>query len=227
MSHGVNLIPLHRRRAKARRARTRAWFAIGGTYAVVLTIAAVALTFASSSTCVPAKDLRKAESEIERSNQQLTAVRTVLAEAQQTLASARAVSDQPDWSMLLVLLAKSTGDDVVLNRCEITPVKDDAAPTIPGAPPPAPPVAPPVQTVGLTPKAAVSRSAGRADLRLAGIGRSQAAVAQFVLQLESTDLFEHVSLLQTTRQEYLGGEAVAFELDCPLRGRTTSGGGLP
>ena len=28
-------------------------------------------------------------------------------------------------------------------------------------------------------------------------------------------------------QEYLGGEAVAFELDCPLRGRTTSGGGVP
>jgi hypothetical protein len=93
----------------------------------------------------------------------------------------------------------------------------------PGAPPAAP-----VQTIGLAAKpAAASRSAGRAGLRLSGLGRSQAAVAQFVLQLETTDLFEHVSLLQTTRQQYLGGEAVAFELDCPLRGRTSSGGGMP
>ena len=45
-------------------------------------------------------------------------------------------------------------------------------------------------------------------------------MAQFVLELEATELFERVNLLQTTRQEFLGGEAVAFELDCPLRGRT-------
>jgi Tfp pilus assembly protein PilN len=222
MTPGVNLIPLHRRRAKARRARSRAWFAIGGAYAVVLFIAGAALMLTSAD--VPMKDLRKAASDIERSNQQLTAIRTVLAEAQQTLASARAVSDQPDWSILLVLLAKSQGDDGVLNRCELSPARDDAAmPQGPGAPPAAP-----VQTIGLAAKpAAASRSAGRAGLRLSGLGRSQAAVAQFVLQLETTDLFEHVSLLQTTRQQYLGGEAVAFELDCPLRGRTSSGGGMP
>jgi Tfp pilus assembly protein PilN len=218
MTPGVNLIPLHRRRTKARRARARLWFVIAGTYAVALLIGGAALMLTSAAE--PTKDLRKASSEIERSNQQLTAIRVVLAEAQQTLASARAVSDQPDWSILLAVLAKSQGDDVVLNRCDLAPVKDDALP-------PAPPVAPPVQTVGLAAKPPVPRSAGRADLRLSGLGRSQAAVAQFVLQLESTDLFEHVSLLQTTRQDYLGDEAFAFELDCPLRGRTSSGGGTP
>jgi len=219
MTPAVNLIPLQRRRAKARRARARAWFVIGGGYAAVLIIAGAAMLLLMS----PAEstgDLRKASTEIERSNQQVTAIRLVLAEAQQTLASARAVSDQPDWSILLAVIADSRGDELVLNRIDVAPAKDEAPPVGPVAPPSS------VQTVGLAPKP-VSRAAAKADVRLAGIGRSQAAVAQFVLQLESTDLFEHVWLLQTTRQDYLGDEAFAFELDCPLRGRTTSGGGTP
>jgi hypothetical protein len=220
MAHTVNLIPLHRRRAKARRARTRAWFGIAGGYAVLLIVAGVALMLTAGTARSSMKDLAKAASEIDRSTQKLNAVRAVLAEAQQTLASARAVSDQPDWSILLALMVQSQGEDIVLNRCELTPARDELPPPGPAQQPPPMPGA--VQTISLSSK---PRSSNRVIMHVGGLGRSQAAVAQFVLQLEATDLFEHVNLLQTSRQEFLGSEVVAFDLDCPLKGQT--GGGTP
>jgi Tfp pilus assembly protein PilN len=231
MTHPVNLIPLHRRRAKARASRKRAWFAIGGSYTALLLVAGVALVMTAGPTNAPLRELAKATSDMERSNRQLLGIQATLAEAQQTLTAAHAVSDQPDWSIMLALLSESQGDEVVLNRCELTPSKDE--PIVPpggtmppnaAAPlPPAPPSG--VQNVSLPAKPATpARPVGRVVLSVGGIGRNQAAVATFVLQLESTELFEHVNLLQTSRQEYLGTEAVAFSLDCPLRGQTGGGG---
>jgi Tfp pilus assembly protein PilN len=216
----VNLIPMSRRRAKARRVRLRAWIAIDGVIGVIVLVAAGFVLTASAVNRAPDSDLAKTADEIARTNKQLQSTRAALAECLQTLASASAASDQPDWSLLIAALAARQGDDIVLGRCEISPVKDEGPAT-------APPPPPPVQAVSMPAKPAaapaVPRSAGHVLLHLSGLGRSQAAVAQFVLQLEASDLFERVTLLQTTRQEFLGGEAMAFELDCPLRGRTGGG----
>jgi Tfp pilus assembly protein PilN len=217
----VNLIPMNRRRAKARRVRMRAWIAIDGVIGVIAVVAAGFVLAASAVNRAPTNDLAKISDEIARSNKQLQATRIALAEGLQTLASTSAASDQPDWSLLLAALAGRQGDDIVLSRCEISPVKDEGHAPLPASP------TPPVQAVSMPAKPAatpaLSHVAGHVLLHVSGLGRSQAAVAQFVLQLEASDLFERVTLLQTTRQEFLGGEAMAFELDCPLRGRTGGG----
>jgi hypothetical protein len=110
-------------------------------------------------------------------------------------------------------VAQSMGDGIVLNRCDVAPVKEEA------------PIVQPVSVVA-KPGAAPAAPAAprRALLHLAGLGRSQTDVAQFVLRLEGTDLFEHVNLLHTSRQVLMGNEAVGFELDCPLAGEI---GGTP
>ena len=214
----VNLIPLHRRQAKARRERLRAWTLFGGMYAVLLLAAGVAITLLCTTTQSSRDELGKLQEETKRSTRQLTALQLAAVEAQKTLMSAKAVADQPDWSTLLAALSKSIGDSVVLNRCELIPFKDE--PSLASTP---------VQPVKLAPGVAaptapIQRSPARILVHIAGLGRSQAAVAQFVLALEGTNLFERVTLLQTNRQMFLSADAVGFELDCPLRGRL---GGTP
>ncbi len=212
----VNLIPIHRRRAKARRARVRMWTAVTSAYAIALLIAGavVYLTLAPTMQRSP-KDMAAISGKLERSNQELAGVRTALAEAQQTMASAQAIFDQPDWSVLFAVVSEALGDSVVLNHCDLTAAKEEQA------------LPPSVQTISLPAKpvaAATARAATRVVLRVSGLGRSQAAVATFILQLENTDLFERVNLLQSSRQQLMSGEAIAFDLDCPLKGRI---GGAP
>jgi hypothetical protein len=43
-------------------------------------------------------------------------------------------------------------------------------------------------------------------------------VSQFVLRLEQTGLFESVELVKTNREPFLATDAVAFKLDCQLKG---------
>src|SRR5437867_9437028 len=106
---------------------------------LLLLLAGVAIGLMSMSASPPERDLAKATDEIQRSTRQLTIVRRATVEAQQTLMSAEAVSDQPDWSILLAIVAQSQGESIVLNRCELTPIKDGT--------PIAPPAATPVQAV--------------------------------------------------------------------------------
>jgi len=202
----LNLIPIHRRRAKARHGRLRIWIVANCAYLVLmLTFAGVGYLMLASSNS-PEAELLKVNAETEQSNKQVLAVRQQLAEAHQTLASLQAASEEPDWSVLVAVVAKSMGDGIVLNRCDVAAVKDET-----------------VQTVSLLAKpgaaAAASPSPKRVLLHLAGLGRSQTDVAQFVLRVEGTDLFEHVNLLHTSRQLLMGNDAVGFELDCPMAGR--------
>ncbi len=66
-------------------------------------------------------------------------------------------------------------------------------------------------------------------LSISGLGRSQPAVSQFVLRLEAMHLFARVTLLDTNRETFLGGEALGFRIDCslddPAAGAIASTGG--
>jgi hypothetical protein len=206
--NAVNLIPIHRRRARARRTRLRAWIILNSLVLIALLGGGAVTYMLLASDHSPTADLARVKQDIEQSNKQLLIVRQQFAEAQQTMTSVKAISDQPDWSVLMAVVAKSLGDEVVLNRCELAPVKEE------------------VQPINMVTKKDVSQTPAsrRVLLHLSGVGHSQGQVAQFVLRLEATDLFEHVNLLHTTRQVLMGGEAVGFELDCPLAGRI---GGTP
>ena len=113
------------------------------------------------------------------------------------------------------LLAAKSGADVVLKGCTVRP-RDPAPPPPPPKKPgakaaPAPPPAEPVMLVSVM-----------------GRGRSQQAVSQFVLRLESTGLFGRVTLVETNRDNSERVDAIGFRIDCsldePAGPRTERGG---
>ena len=143
--------------------------------------------------------LSELESRISQTGQQITATQAQLQTADLMLKVNQAVSNQPDWSVLLVLLASELDDDVVLRQCKLTPqVKNGSS-------------------AGSKDIDALS---GQKDqtylLTLVGYGRTQAAVSRFILDMEQTGLFEQVKLIQTNREHFLSDNAVAFNAQCLL-----------
>jgi hypothetical protein len=127
----VNLIPAPRRDAKRRRKVRNACAAACGGYAAALACAVgVAHLLWSGASAALDGQLASADAEIQRLERQGGDARAELATARATIEANRTVSEQPDWSVLLVLLAKETGEDVVLRSISIAP------PFVPSAPPP-------------------------------------------------------------------------------------------
>ena len=204
----VNLIPVQRRLAKQRRTYIRRCVAACAAWAFVAAGAGVAthLTWGRIDPTLEPR-LQRAAQSIETADRTLAAVQADLAAARSTLRATQAIADQPDWSILLALMGRSAGPEIVLRNCNveqtIAPVVAPVAqPTGRGAAkaPPAPP-APPVKVFSVGTQ---------------GMGRSQFAVAQFVLRLERSGLFARVSLVDTSRESFLGREAVSFRIECVL-----------
>jgi hypothetical protein len=196
----INLIPAARRDAKRRRKHRNACLAACCAYGVLL-LGALGVThviFAGGRGAPASVGLEKAEADIERFQRQSTAARSELAEAKATIEANRTVAEQPDWSILLALLAKTTGEDVVLRSVLVAPPANAAvsATPAPGGKPGLPPPAPEVV------------------LELTGVGQSQLAVSQHVLRLEQTGLFSKVTLLDTNREAYVNSAVIGFRLQC-------------
>lgn len=197
MKRQVNLIPQPRREAQQTRQRVRRWATICSAYAVLLVMlyGGLQMSWGHSSTAIE-NDMGAVSGEIESAQQEVATVKPKLAAAQLTLSASQAVGSQADFSILLALLAESLGDDVVLSSCKLEPTRTVAT-TGDGKPPATP--------QGFT-------------LHVTGMARSQEAVAQYVLRLEQSGLFQKVKNNGFTRTPFEGGEAVAFRLACTLGG---------
>ncbi|MHC4448085.1 MAG: PilN domain-containing protein [Planctomycetota bacterium] len=191
---GVNLIPIERREARRRRARTRLWVGVGTTYGSLWMGAAVAavVVFTTDNRSLRA-ELADVAREVDQSEVTTGGLRDDLVEAKAALEASRAVGTQPDWSVLLALLADSLGEDVVLRSCKLTPLgsRDGAGEVI--------------------------------KLEVGGLARSQQAVAQVILRLEETPLFRSVKLIDTRREPFRDAHAVAFRAECILDSEQEAG----
>jgi hypothetical protein len=191
--NGTNLVPLARQLRQARQTRTRAWaFAAGGILlACVATYAACAVGMADHG--APASsEFASAARELSQYNGQATHLRTQLSRVQREVYAARSLADQPDMSLLFAMVSRTAGEQIVLSHCEMTEstgkgAEEDAA------------------------------GVGGAVLRLDGFGKTQAAVAGFVLQLETAGLFNRVTLLQSHSQPLFGNDAAAFRIECLMQ----------
>ena len=194
-----NLIPTRRLEVKSRRARMRTWIIACTAYAVGI-VGAYALYQSTSEgpDVALADDITKAAAETEKWDRQVRMLRGKVGKARLTLEANRAVGEQPDWAVVLALLAKNLDDDLVLKRCKLEPeaVEKSKKPTK-GEPAPAP-----------KPK--------RYILDISGFGRSQKAISQFVLRLEGSTLFEKVTAVKTNREAFMAGKAMAFQIRCLL-----------
>ena len=145
-----------------------------------------------------ASEFERAAAKVAETDCEIALLQQELAHNEGLLVANRVLSDQPDWSLLLAGLSQTLADEVVLKSCQLNPVW-----VAPGSTGPMP-LAPGSQGNGFL-------------LALKGFGRSQAAVAQFVLRLEQTELFEQVKVIKISRESFMTVEAVSFQLDCLLR----------
>lgn len=210
--HGVNLIPMARLEQRRRRRRIRQWFAASAAYLVLLLLVYAALLMVwGRGNRTLADQLSDARAQVVQTQQAIDELVPALTAAQMNLEASRAVSVQPDWSLLLALLAQECGEDVVLNRVGLTKIPDDPS-TEPSAAAAVP--ANGVTTDAPAPGAAIKRP--RFKLEVHGFALNQQAVSAFVLALEQTQLFNWVKLDRTSRQAFGTGNAIAFRVECEM-----------
>jgi len=207
----ANLIPAWRLQKRSRLTRARTWAAVLGVYGVMLGGAYVAcLAFGADDGKTVLEQMRQSTERFRKAGKEIHALRASLGEASRQIAAARALAQNPDWSLLLAMVAKNLSDEVVLERCSLAPVESGA---------------------DEKPAAAAAAAAGagaagteevlyqRYLLDLSGFARTQTGVSQFVLRLEGSRLFESVRLIRTQTRSFMDGQAVSFRIECALSGK--------
>ena len=190
----VNLIPSPKRLAIQRRKRTRSWIAACAVYAIMLGAVYASCRFRWGGNDLQGGEMARISTDIGRYNSQRVAVKGAIAALRAKIDANNAVGQQPDWSILLALMARNLGSDVVLKHCELD----------------------------LDRKSRPGDGGDQDDrrrkfvLEVNGLGRTQTAVSAFVLRLEKAGLFDQVKLIRTSRQDFMSGKAVAFQLACTL-----------
>jgi Tfp pilus assembly protein PilN len=196
----LNLIPHAYLVRRSRRRRLRAWGAGLALYA----LAAVGGTFVG--TLVSAGPYAASAEMVAQADAQLSELKRSIARASREATewsrraeAERAIGEHPRWSVLLSLLAKSRGDDIVLTQVDLQgPVKG-----------------------------AVGERGRGYRLAMEGVGRSQPSVTRYVLDLERAGVFDRVSVAEIRATEYRGESAAAFRLECVLGLNAPVGGGKP
>ncbi|UCD48758.1 MAG: hypothetical protein JSW27_14635 [Phycisphaerales bacterium] len=200
----VNLIPGQRLARKHRQHRLRTWMGICGAYPLFLAGGLLLTHFLwHGEGSSVGRENRTVEQAIHQHNVRVEHLRAALAEVTRELEVSRAIGAQPDWSKLLVLLGHELGEEVVLSQCGLATTDAKAADI----------------TGNL--KAWLSSSpledllaTRRYRVKLAGFGRTQSSVSQFVLGLEQMGIFDSVRLITSYRQAFLDGQAIAFSIEC-------------
>ena len=192
----VNLIPGPRRDAKRRRRQRNTCAAVCGAYAALLAgaVGVAHLTLSGTGRALD-EQLADADADVRKLDASAGQARRELASARATVEANRTVAEQPDWSVLLALLAKTTSDDVILRGVTIGP-----------------PVMSASQAAATGP--ALKKGQPDAVLEVMGVGRTQLAVSRHVLRMEDTGLFSKVMLVDTGRESFMNETAIGFRLQC-------------
>jgi len=194
----VNLIPAARLASKHRQARQRMWVIICGAYLMSLMVASLSARALWGGDDAVARELTSTVQNIEQYNSAIIELRQDLGQATAALETTRAVSGQPSWGKLLILLSNELGAEVVLSKCQlISSSKED-------------------KKITDHRPASGGLSERQYRLDLSGLGRTQSSVSRFVLRLERMNIFESVTLVDSNRCGFLNDEAVAFSIECRL-----------
>lgn len=194
----VNLIPARRIDCRRRAARVRLWLSGVPVFASLLVAVYGSLrTTWDTDTESLRESISAADLAITSLDAGIASHRASIHREQVLLKAYKAVGEQPDWGVLLYLLASRLGEDAVLNNLVLEP--------LPGA-----------RAGG---KAVEGARPGRFRLTLFGMARDQEAVSAFVLALEGdagAQLFDQVRLLESKRVSLSGKDAVSFRIECML-----------
>lgn len=202
----ANLIPAARLEQRRRLQRVKLWIRALGAYAVLLACAyGACFAFGGDDSQDVLRRTRESTERFRAAGKEIETLRTSVVEACEQLAAARALAQNPDWSLLLAMVSSHLGDDIVLERCFLAPA--DSA-----------------QMHDRSRRAAEKGDQGgkvlyqRYILDLRGLSRTQTGVSQFVLRLEQSKLFRSVRLIKTGKAKFQEGQAASFRIECILSG---------
>ncbi|MBM4018484.1 MAG: hypothetical protein FJ288_09195 [Planctomycetes bacterium] len=202
----TNFIPSYRIAARQRRVRLKWWVTVIAA-SLVLELAGIVCGYGlwCSGQIVLANEQAKTAATIQSADRAIRMLQSELAAQEATLKASQAIRSQPDWSVLLALLAGNLGDGAVLKRCELKPLRAGAAGPVTAA-------------ASAAPAAAEAYS-----LKITGYGQTVADVLQFAQGLENAALFDQIRLVKTDPEPLLAGTAIAFELECSLGAKPETG----
>ena len=205
-------MPSYRRQAKACGVRMRQWLPVGLAFVGMLVLICITChnTWGVGSDPLVDELLQTAD-RIEVSGRTIAELREQLVVSRYKLDAFRGVGRQPDWSVLLTLLADGLGNDVVLKSCQLDEIMIPLGVAAGGRSEP---------QLHVTSVSEDKKQQVAFVLCIAGFGRSQTAVSQFVLRLERSGMFDNVRLVSTIREPFLNAKAIAFRLECRLEGQT-------
>jgi hypothetical protein len=103
----INLIPKQRRDASRMRSRLRGWMYACGVYGGAIVLVFVLLRFWRDDSAMFAGEISRLAQSANDTQQAINTLTPNIQEKQALLEAARAVADQPDWSVLLMLLGKT------------------------------------------------------------------------------------------------------------------------
>lgn len=200
-----NLIPAWRLQKRSRLNRVRTWATALGVYGVLLGATYVAcLAFGADDGQAVLEQMRHSTERFRKAGKEIHTLRASLTEASRQIAAAHSLAQNPDWSLLLAMVARELSDDVVLDRCSLAPVDTGADEK---------PSAAPAEALG-----AGEVLYQRYLLDLSGFAQTQMGVSQFVLRLENSRLFESIRLIKTQKRQFMDSQAVSFRIECALSG---------
>ena len=189
---GVNLLPHDCRIARSKRVRMQRWGVGVLIYTAALSAGWLGLHLASGGAeHAVAAQRTQIDAQIADTESAIQRLQPRLSESLATLAAGRSVGYQPNWAILLHLMANLLGDDAVLTRCHLQPAKQ-------------------TQT-----RHHIARVY---TLNLHGLAKSHETVSAYVLALESKPVFKSVKLNATRREPWGSETAIAFDLTATLEG---------
>jgi Tfp pilus assembly protein PilN len=144
----------------------------------------------------PSTQLRAVQRRIATSKECIRRLHAQIRAVESKLQGAEALKDHPNWSVLLVCLAESLNDHVILKMCALTPSE--------------PATKEPDRAVhGAVPY----------RLEIRGFGASVPSVSDFAAALRNTGVFDKVRLLGTNQEPFMTGKAFSFRIECQLGSR--------
>jgi hypothetical protein len=200
MTAAVNLIPAARLRARRCRRRLCAWgWALTGYVLLLGSVCGLVKGVYGADHGAVAASLASTREGNRKTSSATVAVTRRLSQAESTRRTVEALTDRPDWSLLLNLLGQAMDDNLVLREVRLQPLDQSSG--------------------GTAPTAAEARlaPAERYRMELRGLGRTQEAVSRFVGRLEHTDVLGEVKVLRRGREPFLAGTAVSFDVECVLQ----------
>jgi Fimbrial assembly protein (PilN) len=192
----INLLPTARRDALARLIRVRRWTVSLGTGTAVL---AVVLAGARAAWPDERTRLRTEQTALEAMRDdlmaQVSSLKIEVRQKSEALRAASKIGDEPDWSILLALVADRTQRHIVLTSLSLEP--SERSPDTPASTPTS------------------SEPPSRA-LVLDGVGTSAHQVSLFSVRLEQLGLFERVVIEKSERSQTGQLGSIAFTIRCRL-----------